>query len=1142
MALVCLFCVNTLSFADADTLAPLVGNPQVYQIMRQVMEKRLGAHQDPIDEFIKQHANKAKNLSAIPHLGEEFISLINACNANNMLARIKTTLASTGGQIQVIFVKSEDELPIFEGKKVWGHTGTYVTAFALESEKGTQEGRRKIIGRLFHEIRARSKRAKELFDEEFVEQKPSTPEQIDAFIKSLQDRFENDNLEIQRNIEQGMPIENPLLAREFVDLTFAKHPDVMNRDFVMTKKKKQPPAAGLATGSDSTSADGVDPNKPFSKLPESVKQLTCFNTLTMSRIIKNPIDAQNDVFALFAPLILGMETLKEAVSTDVDPVISEHFTHVIEKLREAELKVAIVPPAEWASRSYDVLRKAWYSLHCGIEIFEGMVDSVSDDGGKFDRQYYQQMDRAMNIAATVLFRATPLFEGYPADNPTEELETRFKMLLVMLRAKNSGGVAELIPAVEEASTYYDRKDFVNMPQALGHAIEVAEVLFRDARNDSARRYALGAFIYELYNIALLCIVDRESLIEAAPAQKNDAPIADFEGRIVHKTPIELLFGTMDTNLPANRAASESIKTASTPQLPIVPDRSKLPAADTSPVTKTTTPQAPAALEVAKTKVSVVIVAPIEDSVVEELIALVLRDIQGRTSDSKKADFLLPILQSLADELYRRGAGYKIQMFPAGQGGMLILDKEDHREIIHLMHGVLTFASIEKPISPLSVTQIISFGPRQTAISTYESGKQTERVYQSRNYAFSFIMFSANDERDNKIHVLVDEEFFELCRKNSITLTNLPIGVEAVNPYSMAVLPFIPLLAGSTIPGISAVSDYVKVGIGFANSPHAVTLDGRHDSGIRFQIKVAIKAEKDEEFPKPVQLDIINPSSQEQLASVIADHLNLLNVTGFVATAKGAEIILTRNGKELLFDVRHPWCILAQDLVDILGPQGMAQVPLPENPKQLNAPKALAAAVAPQPTAADHAAGDAATPSQPIKEALAAFEKEWEASELDADQFLSALSPILELETVLDHNKPVFAFSEKVTFDNNLVKCLPKLVEKGVKVAVIVKTVRERALIDKLNDGKTEDKKILQADTIDGIRAAAAKAKVSAPRFYYFRIKDSVDPTFEGRNITMYELTPDMVKRIIDAIGTACRVEPEKLPLLHEIARKFAEAA
>ena len=50
--LVCLFCANTIVLANPDTLAPAVGNPKVYQEMRSMMDDRLAAHQDPIDEFI----------------------------------------------------------------------------------------------------------------------------------------------------------------------------------------------------------------------------------------------------------------------------------------------------------------------------------------------------------------------------------------------------------------------------------------------------------------------------------------------------------------------------------------------------------------------------------------------------------------------------------------------------------------------------------------------------------------------------------------------------------------------------------------------------------------------------------------------------------------------------------------------------------------------------------------------------------------------------------------------------------------------------------------------------------------------------------------------------------------------------------
>ncbi|MCX5677689.1 MAG: hypothetical protein NTY76_01075 [Candidatus Omnitrophica bacterium] len=202
-----------------------------------MMEERLIAHQDPIDEFIKDHANLTKSLSSIPYLEEDFKACITACGADNMLNRLKVTLSSSECRIQVIFVKSEDELPIFSGKKVWGHSGTYVTVFALDNEKDSKEGRRKIIARLFHEIRARSTKAKELFDEEFKDKNPTTSEEISAFIISTRKRFENDNLRIEREVGQGGRIENNSLRLEFANLTFAVHPDVINRDYAMSKKQ-----------------------------------------------------------------------------------------------------------------------------------------------------------------------------------------------------------------------------------------------------------------------------------------------------------------------------------------------------------------------------------------------------------------------------------------------------------------------------------------------------------------------------------------------------------------------------------------------------------------------------------------------------------------------------------------------------------------------------------------------------------------------------------------------------------------------------------------------------------------------------------------------------------------------------------------
>lgn len=230
LLLVCLFCANSVLLADSSTLAPLVGNPKVYQEMRKMMEERLATHQDTIDEFIKQHASKAKSLSQIPGLKDKFMQCIKDCNAENMFSRLETTLAYQGGSIQVIFLDKDENPPKFEGKDVWGHAGTYITVFARKDDD-----KKEMLARLFHEIRARSKRAKELFDEEFDKERPVTQEQIDAFTKRLQEKFESDNLEIENQIKIAGNIKEPILRQEFTNLTFATHPDVMNRDYAMAQ-------------------------------------------------------------------------------------------------------------------------------------------------------------------------------------------------------------------------------------------------------------------------------------------------------------------------------------------------------------------------------------------------------------------------------------------------------------------------------------------------------------------------------------------------------------------------------------------------------------------------------------------------------------------------------------------------------------------------------------------------------------------------------------------------------------------------------------------------------------------------------------------------------------------------------------------
>ena len=168
-------------------------------------------------------------------------------------------------------------------------------------------------------------------------------------------------------------------------------------------------------------------------------------------------------------------------------------------------------------------------------------------------------------------------------------------------------------------------------------------------------------------------------------------------------------------------------------------------------------------------------------------------------------------------------------------------------------------------------------------------------------------------------------------------------------------------------------------------------------------------------------------------------------------------------------------------------------------------------------------------------ALKALPQEWHGNDLKVADFLAELSQLLRIENVLNQDKSTFIFSEKVTFDNGLGVLLPKLAKSGMRVAVIATNDRQRALIDELNQGKPEDERIIYADTVADIRT-----KIHTARYYYFKVTGDPDTDLQG--ITTFDIT-EIVKRIIDALGKVSGiVERERLELLHEAARKFAEAA
>jgi len=228
--IVCIFFINSFSFAQSDTLAPRVGNPDVYEAMWDRMQDD---HQIHIDEHILRHRDQIKSISdpLLQPLHHEFNKYIETSDYTEMLSDLNSALAKAGGQIQVLLLKPDQSPPAFYGRTVWGHAGTFVTAYAYENELNSPMLRRKIIGRLFHEIRARSTLLKDKVDKELRLKNPSSlPEKLLLAFRETE-KFERESEEIQTQIERCGMIMSPVLRKEFAELKFDTHPSSMYRDY-----------------------------------------------------------------------------------------------------------------------------------------------------------------------------------------------------------------------------------------------------------------------------------------------------------------------------------------------------------------------------------------------------------------------------------------------------------------------------------------------------------------------------------------------------------------------------------------------------------------------------------------------------------------------------------------------------------------------------------------------------------------------------------------------------------------------------------------------------------------------------------------------------------------------------------------------
>ncbi|PIU42350.1 MAG: hypothetical protein COS99_00730 [Candidatus Omnitrophica bacterium CG07_land_8_20_14_0_80_42_15] len=247
-----LFLANQIVWANPDVsmLAPATGDQETYQTMvRDMWELRNQRHNDEttpltIDGFIASHIQDLQSLTYIPldspyvnervNIRKALEEALKLSGAESVLTDLEETLTSLGGQIQLLIVDDGVELPKYkdeatgEEKEVRAHASSkYITVIVRKGE--LEKGKVAdiipfIIGKIFHEIRARSTRADELA----IEAQPTTEEDVNAVVR----RFEEGNENIERSVRQigQIPADSPY-RDEFVSLSFDQELSIINRDY-----------------------------------------------------------------------------------------------------------------------------------------------------------------------------------------------------------------------------------------------------------------------------------------------------------------------------------------------------------------------------------------------------------------------------------------------------------------------------------------------------------------------------------------------------------------------------------------------------------------------------------------------------------------------------------------------------------------------------------------------------------------------------------------------------------------------------------------------------------------------------------------------------------------------------------------------
>ncbi len=201
---------------------------------------------------------------------------------------------------------------------------------------------------------------------------------------------------------------------------------------------------------------------------------------------------------------IGTDTMSEALIA-LDAAL-EHF-------KAARECVTSVEKSKWPDTWLSALEGALREIEEANKAFEQAGLSLLQKGDNERYQKWELLRRSIMVSRSIVLQSSNVYAR--EYHPLMHLRLKLAITIGLINNFNDSRLDSLTALILDGTACYEQKDFVALSRKLTQAIQKAEYLYRVSRNDDKFRYALGAFMNNIYDILLICAANIDKLNEGA---------------------------------------------------------------------------------------------------------------------------------------------------------------------------------------------------------------------------------------------------------------------------------------------------------------------------------------------------------------------------------------------------------------------------------------------------------------------------------------------------------------------------------------------------------------------------------------------------------------------------------------------------